>query len=278
MLNKVIWTYWYQGYDNAPPVVKPCIEQWKHLNPNWELRFIDKDNIKDYTDDLGIKASALNKIPLAVSSDLFKLQLLIKYGGVWADATTYPLIPLDDWLLDKMQAGYFYFYKPGRDRLISTWFKAAQKGNIMLKMHYEALINYWNNNNFKSIGSKKKTLFESYLYRLTNRNLPLTKLWFTPLYRIVFNIAPYSVTHYMFYNLISKNKHLRDRFESMPKISAHLSHVLSKKEVLDAPLDKHIKDIIDNKKTPVIKLNSRHIDNEVVKGSNLDYLYETYYY
>lgn len=268
---KIIWTYWHQGFDNAPPVVKPCIEQWKSLNPEWELRFLDQYNMYDYIEPIEINKETLEKMSLAVSSDLFKLQFLIKHGGVWADATTFPLVPLDDWLLSKMDAGYFYFYKPGRDRLISSWFMASEKNNEMLKKHYEALKNYWNNNNFRNTG-KYKSPYIKHINRFTNRNLSFTKLWFSYLYTKILRVTPYLVTHYMFYYLISKHKNLNQRFELMPKISAETTHAF-KKEILSSPLSKELKSIVDEKKAPMLKLNWRWVGSDVPKDSNIDYLF-----
>jgi hypothetical protein len=268
---KIIWTYWHQGLEDAPPVVKPCLEQWKHLNPEWEIRFIDQHNMYDYIEPLDIKKETLEKMSLAISSDLFKLQFLIKYGGVWVDATTFPLVPLDDWLLNKMDAGYFYFYKPGRDRIISSWFIVAEKNNEMLVKHYEALKNYWNDNNFRNIGNPRAS-YMKLIYKLTNRNLLSTRLWFCYLYTKIFRVTPYLVTHYMFYNLISKHKDLKQRFELMPKISPKTSHAF-KKEILYLPLSPKFKLIIDKKSTPMVKLNSRYVRRHIPKDCNLDYLF-----
>jgi hypothetical protein len=271
MNTKIIWTYWHQGIDNAPPAVKPCVEQWKNLNPGWEIRFLDQFNMFDYIEPIDIDKETLEKMSLAVSSDLFKLQLLIKHGGVWADATTFPLVPLDDWLLNKMDAGYFYFYRPGRDRIISSWFMAAEKNNEMLKTHYDALINYWNTNNFRNIG-KYKLPYIQFINRFTNRNLLFTKLWFSFFYTKILRVTPYLVTHFMFYQLISKHKNLMQRFELMPKISAKATHAF-KDKILSSPLREELKLIVDEKKAPMIKLSWRWVSNDIPKDSNIDYLF-----
>jgi hypothetical protein len=55
-----------------------------------------------------------------------------------------------------MDVGYFYFYKPGSDRIISCRFIVAEKSNEMLVKHYEALKYYLNNNNFRNIGNPRR--------------------------------------------------------------------------------------------------------------------------
>lgn len=269
---KIIWTYWHQGIDNAPPVVKPCVDKWRSLNPDWELILIDKDNIYEYIDPIDIDNETLDKMSLAISSDLFKLKFLIHYGGVWVDATSYPLIPLNEWLLDKMDAKYFFFYKPGRDRLISSWFIAAEKNNEMFVYYYKALINYWKNNSFRNIG-QPWVPYMKWLYKLTNQNIYLTKLWFSFFYTKILRVTPYLVTHYMFYYIINKNREFNLSFKQMPKYSANKVHLL-KKEDYYKDLNKSIKKCIDKKEIPVLKLNWRFVKMNIPKSSNLDYLFK----
>jgi mannosyltransferase OCH1-like enzyme len=270
-MNKIIWSYWHQGLDKAPPVVKPCIQQWINLNQDWEFRFIDQYSMYDYIEPLGIAKETLDQIPLAVSSDLYKLQLLIKYGGVWVDATTFPLLPINDWLPNKMDAGYFFYYRPGRDRIISSWFIAAEKNNELLKKVYKNLKEYWNNNTFKNL-KKDSSSSILFLNKLVNRNLFLTKLWFTPLFTKFLRLTPYFVTHYMIYKTISHDMKSRQNFKKMVKVSANPSHVF-KNSILMEPLCPDLKEFIDNKKTPVIKLGWRAVGEDIPLNSNLAYLF-----
>jgi hypothetical protein len=205
-------------------------------------------------------------------SDLLRTQLLIKHGGVWADPTTFPLIPLEDWLLGKMNAGYFFFYKPGRDRIIANWFIAAEKGNNTLDLLYNSLISYWNSNNFKNTENPKSERTRK-INRYINRNLYLPRLWFTPVFTKIFRICTYMVYHHMFYHMLCKNKALKNNFENMPKLPAKLP-LAFKKEIINDPLFPELKSIVDEKKSPLIKLNWRKVPEDVVPGSNLDYIYQ----
>ena len=268
---KTIWTYWHQGFYNAPSAVKPCIDQWKKLHPDWDIKLLDQNNIYEYAEPLPIKASTLDKMMLPHQSDLLRTQLLIKYGGVWADPTCFPLQKLDHWLPGNMQAGFFFFYKPGRDRIISNWFIAAEKGNAVLKSLYNALIYYWNNNNFKNLG-RTNTTFEKQLNRLLNRNLILPRLWFSPLFTKILQIYPYMVYHFMLYDLISKYKNIKEQFDLMPKQSALPPHYLQRAGMMD-PLSTHIKTIIDEQQVPLLKLTWKIKQDEIPQDSNLAYLF-----
>ena len=49
-------------------------------------------------------------IPPAAESDLLRLYLLNKYGGVWVDSTNLCRRPLDDWLPSAARQGFFAFF------------------------------------------------------------------------------------------------------------------------------------------------------------------------
>jgi hypothetical protein len=270
-MNKIIWTYWHQGFDAAPFVVGSCVQQWKNLHPDWEIHLLDQNNVYDFTDPLAIKQSTLEKMSLAHRSDLIRSQLLIKYGGVWADPTCFPLQKLDTWLPEHMQAGFFFFYKPGPERIISNWFIAAEKDNAVLKTLYDALNSYWNNNSFKNLG-RAETSFEKLLNRLLNRNLVFIRLWFTLFFTKVLRLTPYMVYHYMFYELISKHKYIKQQFEQMPKFSASGPHLLQNAGMMK-PLHADIKTVIDKRKVPLFKLTWKITESEIPQNSNLAYLF-----
>lgn len=53
-IPKILWMLWLQGMDNAPYVVQKCAESWKKQNPNWEIRYLDENTVKDYLDIDGL--------------------------------------------------------------------------------------------------------------------------------------------------------------------------------------------------------------------------------
>lgn len=267
-MNKIIWTYWNQGLKSAPPVVKPCIEQWRKLNPDWELRFVDANNIHDYIEPLEIPKEKYNKISKAVASDLYKLKLIITHGGVFVDATTFPIIPLNEWLPNVVTEGFFFFHKPGRNRLISIWFVAGEKNNVVLKMHYDNLIKYWCSNSFIN---NPRAKYMEIIYKITDRNLDFTRLWFTFFYRKILRITPYLITTYSFYNTLKKDKSLMNSFNKMPKISAVKCNSFGR-DLYYMPIDENFKNLVDKKNVPILKLNWRYVQENIKEGTNLFYL------
>ena len=87
---KIVWWCWLQGLDNAPDIVKACLRSLqRHLPKDYEIRIIDEHNWKEWVTlpQYIVEKRSAGRIPAALFSDLLRLELLIKYGGTWIDAT-----------------------------------------------------------------------------------------------------------------------------------------------------------------------------------------------
>lgn len=101
-----VWCMWWQGDDNLPELVRLCYESHKKYIkgiPNVEYTLITKDNYQQFVD---IPSSILNKvdsgiITLTHFSDIIRILLLEKYGGLWIDMTIY--------LTKELPLSYFNF-------------------------------------------------------------------------------------------------------------------------------------------------------------------------
>lgn len=136
---------WLQGWDQAPKVAIAARTSWVGRNPGWKVQALDQSSLGDF-----LPAGSVDRIfaipkPYEAISDQIRLELLHRYGGVWADSTTICTCPLDTWLSDHMPTGFFAFSKPGRDRMISTWFLAAEKGSLIIERWRAAAWAYWEN-------------------------------------------------------------------------------------------------------------------------------------
>ncbi|CAE7212997.1 unnamed protein product [Symbiodinium natans] len=96
----IIWTYWqnmHKAETNATERLKAflslCHRSWRQLNPGWYVRILDQDTMWQYLlkEDL---PEAFDQLSIQHKSDAIRLALLVKYGGVWLDATTLLLQPL----------------------------------------------------------------------------------------------------------------------------------------------------------------------------------------
>ena len=138
-LPRLLWLYWHQGEEQAPKLVAQCLQTWRDLNSNWKVRVLHRETLREHisVDDLP------SDITLQALSDVIRLRLLRKYGGVWVDATAYCVRPLEDWLLQLMASGFFAFTLPAHDRLIGSWFLAACEGSPLIKTWESAATRYW---------------------------------------------------------------------------------------------------------------------------------------
>ena len=140
---KTIYILWFQGFKNAPGIVKLCLESWKYHNSDWNIITLDTTNLHNYinykTDFIDISQK---NIPHAAMSDIIRIILLKKYGGIWVDATTFCTKPLNEWIEEYIKTGFFAFKNPGH-ALLSSWFLYGNPNNFIIKKWFNAVVNYW---------------------------------------------------------------------------------------------------------------------------------------
>jgi len=203
-------------------------------------------------------------------SDLLRTQLLIKHGGIWLDPTVFVMRPFEEWLPEYMNAGVFFFHRPGPDRVLANWFIAAEPKNYVLTTLYESLIQYWNENYFDNLG--RSTRSANWLKRVINgRSLELSQLWFNPIVRKGLKIYPYMIYHFMAYRLLKNDKNFKGIWEKMPKVSADGPHRLQRIG-LKRPVTTEGRSLVDNKSNPVYKLTWK-LNGDLQEGSLLHYLF-----
>lgn len=117
---RVVWMHWEQGEFDASlgTQEKLCVEGWRALNPTWEVRLLDATAGELWAPPVGALTegrtfssgvSGVSGRPRLIpeggrvqhKADLLRAYLLACYGGVWADVSVLPLVPLDDWLVSK---------------------------------------------------------------------------------------------------------------------------------------------------------------------------------
>lgn len=90
-VDSPIWIFWWQGEDKAPDIVRDCINSIKKNAEQHPVIVIDKDNFREYTD---IPECLINKvikgmISFTHFSDVLRMELLYRNGGIWMDATLF---------------------------------------------------------------------------------------------------------------------------------------------------------------------------------------------
>lgn len=86
-----IWTLWWQGEDNAPPLVRKCLSKMRENAGGNELIILTKDNFREYITlpEWIIEKREKGIITFAQLSDIFRFTLLAEHGGLWLDSTIY---------------------------------------------------------------------------------------------------------------------------------------------------------------------------------------------
>jgi hypothetical protein len=174
-MDKKIFLLWLQGWENARYLQKQVAESWEINNPEWEIHYIDMNNIKNYVDDIDYLFDKNKQITFQAASDIIRLSLLNKYGGVWADATMLCMQPLDNWVFEAVEPGGIWMYHGlggGLPKEIgpASWFIISKKKDYIISKWKEACDYYWYNNNtandyFWMDGLFKRLLFDDEIFK-----------------------------------------------------------------------------------------------------------------
>jgi len=260
-LPKKIWFLWLQGLDEAPIEVKKCYESWVRNNHGWQVIFIDKQTITEYVHLPGWD------IEEYVASELLRLNLLARYGGVWADATCYCVKPLDEWLPGYMNAGFFAFNRPGPDRMLSSWFMASYPQNPIITAFQKSVNEFWGENTGIRLIENTRWKF---LYKHLQRLNP--QIWFSSFFTKILKVHPYFWFHYTFENVYLKFPSVKKTWDSVPKFSADIPHKLLFAGLFN-PVTEELRSEIDQKTTPVYKLTWKYQPEQYLPGTIMYYLF-----
>lgn len=94
--DRTIWTIWWQGEQNAPPLVKACIKSMRQNANGAKLIVVTRENVGNYIEipDYIMEKHKKGYICHAVLSDIARFALLEKYGGLWLDSTIFVSQPI----------------------------------------------------------------------------------------------------------------------------------------------------------------------------------------
>lgn len=268
-IPKRLWVYWHQGTAGAPFVVTRCIESWIYENPGWDVVVLDRESLDRYiVPDL--PAEKLARMGLNKQTNLFRLQLLAEYGGVWADATTLCMRPLDEWIYECMTSGFFAFHRPGPDRLIANWFIAAEKASPVVVKLKDRYASFFAENRF-DVEAWPRQILIRLLSKLLSRNEKTAGYWLSPVVTKRLKIYPYLVFHYLFGQLVSEDPECRQIWRATRKVSADGPHKIRHYGYF-SPLTDTIRQEIDEKREPFYKLTWKYDSGRYSPGSVLYYL------
>jgi hypothetical protein len=143
-IPKNIWTYW--DSEELPDFVSKCIDKWRRLHPDWSITVLNPANLKEYLPETDIfKLKFADTKPR--QSDFVRLNILPKFGGVWADASVIPTRSWN-WVIEEQKkkgSDFIGYYRQGATTkseypVIESWFFACPKGsNFVSKLRDEMM-------------------------------------------------------------------------------------------------------------------------------------------
>ncbi len=143
-----VFQCWLQGVENAPVLVKKCMQSVKYFCKGKKYVLITLKNFKDYVDlpDYILEKYECGIISHAHFADILRLCLLYKYGGYWIDAT----MLMTDVFPDEIEKlDNFMYYSDGKFywTLINNCFIYSRPKSYLIGAWRDAMFNFWKNEN-----------------------------------------------------------------------------------------------------------------------------------
>ena len=224
-MTKILWTYWHQGWRNAPEVVSLCLKSWAFHNPGWRIEALDAETVREHVAfeevDVGRPDISMQKRSLLV-----RLELLRRYGGVWTDATAYCSQPLDSWLPQHFGPGYFAFQNPGPDRMMSSWFLASTPDCPLLVKHSDAFIALFREHVFTNQHDEATQNLIARLHEHFSQDHRGTLFWSSDFALGYLKAHPYFIFHYLFNRLVLTDPDFGRLWSLSHPLPANLPHML----------------------------------------------------
>nr|WP_238405712.1 capsular polysaccharide synthesis protein [Segatella copri] len=150
-----IWQCWLQGIEQAPDLVKMCLNSVeKYKKSNQKRIIITAENFADY---LTLPTTIIEKwrkgnISNTQFSDILRINLLARYGGYWIDATCLLTQSTPEWM-DKQPLFMYHAYGEFAFTQIQSCFMHAKPNNYIMQawcllmntmwLHEKKLLHYF---------------------------------------------------------------------------------------------------------------------------------------
>lgn len=171
--EKQVWICWLQGIDNAPQIVQDCYASVCYWMKDWKITVITEENMNKYVQfpDYIIDKWKAGIITNTHLSDLLRLELLIHYGGLWLDSTTYMTGSLPAYIVDSN----FFVYRNGWMDMeminMGSWLMYSKYTNDRILLETQQLLyRYWKKYSYL----KNYFLLHIFFRMVTDEN---SKLW-----------------------------------------------------------------------------------------------------
>ncbi len=212
---KKIFSLWLQGRDHAPEIVKANWCRWQALNPDDELVILERPDAHDLMAAWPVETSELTPQNM---SDLVRIELLSRNGGIWVDASTFPVRPLADWLAPLgAQSGFFAFRRDGDARPLANWFLAAVPGSMIITKWRSQILRYWSAPHQPIENATDGKIIDKDPIAFMGLDDPAPS-----------NQRPNFWMHYLFYYLLQRDEKFRQAWAACASSDVQASHALQR--------------------------------------------------
>jgi hypothetical protein len=144
-----IWVCWWDGIETMPDIVKVCYNSLKINFGKCKIEFITKDNFKNFVSISDHVMEKLNSgiMTLTHFSNILRMNLLYKYGGIWIDSTVFvsnTIHPIESPLFTIRRRNKGYYVSESR---WTGYCIGGSKHNIFFDFMIQFLYAYWKEEN-----------------------------------------------------------------------------------------------------------------------------------
>ena len=178
-IPKIIWLYWHDNIEDAPDIVKYCVNIVKKLNKDYNINILNRYNLHKYVKDKRVLKHLNNpRLQEMHKSDLLRMYLINTYGGIYMDSSIV-LFESFDWIY-KMPNYDLIMYKANihttdnTKPVLENWFIAAKPQNILIKETLTMLLDIFDDNmvaQFKILKNDRTVNYQKFkdhdIYHLT---------------------------------------------------------------------------------------------------------------
>jgi mannosyltransferase OCH1-like enzyme len=134
MIPKILHFIWIGDESKIP---SQCIDTWRQKNRDFKLKIWGNNDLKmvNWKNRQQLN-DMLTKKDYAGASDVMRYEILYEHGGIYIDADSYCIKPLEDWLLD-CQAFACWEQELVRNNLIANTYIGGIPGAEMWKLCIE---------------------------------------------------------------------------------------------------------------------------------------------
>lgn len=206
--EKIIWTCWLQGEENAPLIVQRCLDSIRQHAGDYKVIVLSQETISKYV-EVPIYIEQKHQqgiIPHAHYTDIVRMLLLNRYGGIWIDSTILLTGEIPQYVTE---TPLFVFQREPEGQVeMGICFISSDKNHPILRAQLALLLEYWKHeNNLVSY-----SIFHLFWTMAVHSSSKLLELWKGVQY------IPCAILDILMHDL--STQYSKDRWDEIKRISS----------------------------------------------------------